>query len=319
VPKPPLFINSSLYGINYLNCSVDALYSDPTLYVEGQKRFQERFTTDIVPNPVYLVGEALQFGTTQKIQERTAPVLKNTYYEATGKMPGLKSSFDHPFYGYYLEASRLMKEAFPNKQLAAFVTSPVDYGIMVFGTLKWIDMLLFDKRTFDEWLEAFADYHNKFKKTLAQCGVDIFITSNVFLNNLIIPDEMITRTLIPHLNTLIDPNYPAIIHSTFMPVTECVKRLEGLKSGMGYLLGEQDDFGQMRQMVSGRKMLVGNLGSEYLFKKTPETIERKVASIMAEMKDDENFILSTSGADLNLATTEQQLSSIYRGIEYYGN
>ena len=313
----PLFINSSLYGLNFVDASPAQIYTDPKIYVEGQLGFQEKYPTDMVPCPVYLVGESLQYGSVVKVQNETAPILKKTYYEGSGKMPLAIPNFSSPFYDYFFETVALMKKEMPDKYLLAFVTSPVDYGIMVFGTIKWLDMLLFERELYDYWLHAFTVYHNKFKEILVGMGVDRLITSNVFMNNRIIPDKLIGGHIIPKLNEWIDPSYPTIIHATFMPVLECVKRLESLDSSWGYVLDESDDLSEVVDYLSKPKIIAGNLGSEYIYKKTPATIEKMVYKALTSMKRYDKYVLSTSGADMNLKTSNEQLLSIYRGIERY--
>lgn len=311
------FISSSLYGYNYTKCTMEQYFSDATYYIEGQIEFQNRFPTDIIPCPVYIVGEALQFGATQKVKALTAPTIWKYSDEVKRVSIDEPLNLEHDYFEYMFKCCEGLKLNFPDKQLLAFISSPLDFGIMVFGLPKWLEMLLFEEDLFFKWLKKFIDYHNEYKNALVHNGVNYIAISNVFINNKIISLMIIKEKIIPFLNEHNDPQIKTIIHSSFMPLTATIKCLEDLDTGSGYVINESDDITEVANLLNSDKLLVGNIGSEYIYKKTPETIINKTYDVLSKTHDIERFVLATTGADLALDTSEEQIYSIYKGIERY--
>jgi len=315
--KRPLFISSSLYGSTYTKCNMEAYYSNPTNYVEGQLGFQNDFETDIIPLPTYIIGEALQFGARQKIKTMTAPTIWQYADEARNVSIKDELNFSHYYYDYMFSCGEELNYIFPDKEILAFISSPLDFGVMIFGLPKWLEMLLFEEEVFFEWLKRFIDYHNEYKKRLAATGVGFLCVSNVFLNNKIVNRKIIINKILPFLNQHLDESVPSIIHSSFMPLTATINCLEGLTSSIGYVVNESDKIVDIGKSIKEEKLLIGNIGSEYMYKRTPDTIERKTVEVLEDTSDVNQFILATTGADLDLRTSHDQIKGIYRGLNRY--
>ena len=315
-----VFIGSSFYGINYVNATPERYFSNPALYLEAQKRFQERFPVDIISCPVSLAGEFAQYGAEIRYQKTTAPIIKQTPYER-----GFNSSrwrnldMNSEYYAYMCRSTSKLRGYFSDKPILANVISPVDYGLMIYGMDQWIQMLLFDKNQFYEELAGFIRIHDRFKRALKQAGADLMVMTNVMMNNRIISDRIIHGEILPFLKEHMDQTIPLLIHSTFMPIEESIKNLNELESTSGYVINGRDLLSSINNKVNSESLIAGNFGSENLYRKSPETIEKRTYSLMSEMSDREKFIVSTAGADLNLETTEEQVHAIFKGVKRYEN
>jgi uroporphyrinogen-III decarboxylase len=317
IANRPLFICSSFYGLKYTNATPEEYYNSPRLYLDAQIHFQKLYPTDIIPSPVFIIGEAQQFGSTINFINATGPSLKNAAYDLNPNIKLIDPSTETKYHEYLYNTNNLLKKTFPEKSILSFIISPIDFGIIIFGILKWIDMYVFERELFFHWLKKFIDYNYRFSKQLMESGTELLVLSNIFLNNRILPEEKIKNDIVPFLEKNTPKEIKYIIHSSFMPVSESIKYLETLHYTRGYIMEIRDKTDSIIKQVDQQKILAGKVNADFMFKKFPSTISRSVVKVLEEMEGRENFILATTGSDLNIATTDEQIKAIYKGAALY--
>ena len=92
--RRPFGMQLSMYGQNYVDCSMKDYFQRPEFYFAGQSAIVEKFSPDIITTPFALTYDGEAFGSVLKYYDNSPPQVKepaiNSYREIKNlKIPAL--------------------------------------------------------------------------------------------------------------------------------------------------------------------------------------------------------------------------------------
>lgn len=320
--RPAVSMTLSLYGAKMINAPLKEYYSHARLYAEGQQAVSETFDADILFTPFTLASIGEAFGSQLVFFDThppniTVPGCKSAERVASlAKNPLIQEKSVH----YHMEATELMKK-YNNKKAAigGVFLSPADLPAMIMGMEGWLNTLLFEKKEANIILESMIEFFVNTANAFFQAGAHLLVLPMAFCNPHIVTRSMVEKFLIPVLKEAFrQVEGPIVLHHVGLPLSPFLEQLKNLPNVVGYALDRSDSFSKARETLGTTPVLLGNIDGPTLYRYSPEDIMTRCQRIYENRKNDNYFILATSGADIPLQTPEENIHALVKTAAAYG-
>lgn len=316
--RPPLSLTLSLYGLKYAGVSNEVYYTDYKFYVKGQEAIIDIFEPDILFPPFALALEGAAFGSVLKFNPKTPPNIMKPFITSKEELDKLKEPDieNSPYLMYIRNSIKTLKSKYGTTHpIAGVVTSPIDILSLVLGIEIWLDILLFDKNTALKLLETAKAYFVKYANKLIEDGANFIVIPGMFCNPKIVTKEIVEKIAVPVFKDCFkEIKAPIVMHHGGNPILPFIEYYKEMPNVIGFLFGITDNMNDAVKKINKGTIVMGNIDGPLMCKMNEKQIETYVSAIMNNMKNYEHFIFATSGADISLETTPEQIKAIKKGM-----
>ncbi len=314
----------SLYGAQLTGRPVSDHYSDPDAYAEGQQAVWETIQPDILFGPFCLpvLGEA--FGSQLKYLDEQAPNLKTPAARTPAEVAALPvpDVDSHPRLLYLRKAVRRMADRFGDEAIIAQpVLSPMDLPVMIMGLEEWLNILLFDPEGLRRVLAVTTDFCQQWAEALLADGATCLVYALACINPAIVTREVAAEKALPvYREAFRRVPGPVVVHHTGAPFLSFVDLFRDAPGNMvGLCVHHTDGLREARERAGEACVLFGGLDGSCLDSMSVEEVEKQCADLLTDRADDPRYILSTSSADVPLATPEENILCLREAVEREAN
>lgn len=312
--RRPFSLVMSMYGARLAKQPLEAYYTSPELYLQGQKAVHTALAPDILFAPFALALEAGAFGCEIVFLEDNPPNVKKPLFKDLEEAVDMKRPTlgESPQLEYLLESTRLLAQEFgTDVPIAACVSAPVDLPAMLLGVDGWLETLLFQPLVLAAVMEQCTAHFVEYCSALLENGAAFIACPLMFVNPRIVSPDIAEDTVIPLLKTAFAqiPG-PIVFHHGGNRLSKFMHLFQGLPNVAAYVLDERDSFTEARQVLGEHTPLLGNISGPHLSKRPPEEIASRTRALLEDRRDDPHFILCTSSADVPWGTPMENLLAV---------
>jgi uroporphyrinogen decarboxylase len=303
----------SLYGCRLTDCSPEAYYRDPALYLAGQKAVVAKFDPDIVFAPFALALEAEAFGSTlswvpfgpPNVRKPIAPPASDA-----ANLPRVDPKTNRSLACLVESAALLAREFRGDRPVAAILTAPTDLPAILLGIDRWLDLLLFDQETAKAYLHIAEEHFVALGSALFEAGVAFVAIPVEFANPAILTDRLIRELTLPSLERAFGrlPG-PIVFHHGANPLAEQLGMFVTLPNVLGFAIDERDDPGTARKKLGPERLILAGPAGPRLNRRTIPIIRSAIARLLANRADDPRVVIASSAADIPWDTPEENITA----------
>lgn len=311
VDRVPVFAVLGAYGGKLAGIDLKTVYSDASAWVAGQQAAQDRFGFDLVLSVFDYTTIAEAFGSQVSWFEEQPPNMKRPAVKTAAEalllaLPDPETSGRLPF---VLEATRRLADRYKGTvPVFGVLPGPGILPSLLIGLESWIETVLFDQTTALKLLEHTGQFYARWANALLQAGADALVVTEGMAAAEIAPRSLFADLFLPHLQTtfsLIDG--PKVLHQTGGRINPVLDLLPGLPGLVGVAIGSKDDLSEARQLLGPDLTIIGNLDNLSIPAAPPEKLYQISMACLRTAVPAGPFILSTSGADVPLTSSAEQL------------
>ena len=199
--------------------------------------------------------------------------------------------------------------------LCAIVSSPLDLPVMMMGLGNWLDLLLSDYETAKQLIDKTSVFFLKLTNILFEKGATGVVLPTIFLNPTIVTDYIANDLLDYCKNIFTQTAGPIFLHSGGARMTPFLKMYNNLPNVAGCVLNSDDNIAEAREFLPSGQVILGNIEGPDLVLHSPEKIYDMTIKKCQEMKNDNHFILGSSGADIPYNTPIENLKAISQALK----
>lgn len=317
--RPAVFMLLSLYGARMTGCPLEKYYSDPEMYLEGQKRTVQSFQSDVLTSPFAIGKEILAFGGSVRFYENQPPnIIRNPISRDTSldciQWPDINQN--HHLL-YFRDSVRRMAEVFGKAYpLAAPWLGPFELATGLIGLERLMEMVVFKDPQLEGFLRAVAQYTIDWGNTLLGDGATFLVHPATFSNTAVITPSIATQVVAPLLaDTYSQINGGIVFHHGGGRIGPFLGIYGQLPHLAGVVVDQGDDLLEARAQLGEQRLLMGNLDGPGLMFQTPEQIHSLCMEKLHQMSGDRRFILSTTSADISYDTEPDQIMAIRQAVD----
>lgn len=318
IDKRGISLLLSLYGAKLTQISLENYYTNPNLYLEGQKAIYESFKPDIIFGPFALPLLGKAFGSDVKFMNRFSPNLGRPAIKSAKEFSKLHSPDikTNPEVLYFTESIRLLKKEFKDDLAIAPITlSPIDLGVLVLGMDEWLNTVLFDDKNFQKYIDLFMPFCVNFANALLEEGGTALIIPAMFSNPFIITKDLLAEKTVPILKNFFNQlKGPVVFHSGGAPLTPFIDLYKDLPKVVGFVINGYEDIALARKKINSTQVIIGNIEGPDFSKYTAEELFEESKKVLELTKDDPYFILGTCGADIPFNTPKEKIQALIDAI-----
>ncbi len=316
--RPPFFLNASLYGARLTGASLEDYYARAAVYAEGQVAVRDIFAPDLLISPFFVpaIGEA--FGSSWRISGNQAPNVVQfaaRTAEAMLKLP-LPDVDSHPRLVYLRETIRILSKTYAGEvPIFGVLVSPSDIPPLVIGLEAWLDALLFEPNLAQALLDRLTPFFVDLAKAMfADGATGVALTANL-ANRYIVTPEVAQALTLPSLRqALAELPGPVILHHGGCPLVDQLARFTGLPNVVAYVIDVGEDPGVARRALGPGPVVMGNLNGPGLVNHFPGEVQALCERAFTQRGEDRQFILATSGADIQIDTSPECIAAITEAV-----
>ena len=279
---------------------------------------REFFSPDLLISPFFTAAIGEAFGSRWRARSRQAPNLVQfaaPAAEAMLRLP-LPDVDSHPSLLYLREALRILARTYAGQvPIFGVLVSPVDIPPLVIGLEAWIDALLFQPPVAQAVLDRVTPFFVDLAKAmLADGATGLALTANL-ANAAIVTGEVAGTLTLPALNRALgEVPGPIILHHGGCPLVEQLGRFQGPPNLVAYVVDAGEDLGAARRALGPGPVVMGNLDGPGLVHLSAEQVRSRCDEALAQADGDRQFILATSGADLQFDTPHPCIAAITEAV-----
>jgi len=266
------------------------------------------------------IGEA--FGSQVRVFEDQAPnVRRPAVASAAGwKRVVIPDPATHPRLTFLAETvARMAAEHRGQVPVAVPLPSPVDLPALVMGLEAWLEAVLFEPALAGSILEDAIGFFVGLANGLFQAGAAFVVVPTGMTAPRVATRELVSSFAVPGLARAFSRlKGPVVLHHVGAPMLGTLDLLTGLPGVVGFAVDEADDPAQVRALIGPERVLFTGLTSLSLPALPPEEVERRCRVLLEGLRHDPRVVLYTTGADVPLATTPEQIGALRRAAEAVG-
>lgn len=321
VDRVPVFAVLGSYGGKLAGIDLKTLYSDAAAWVTGQQKAQDRFGFDLVLSVFDYSTIAEAFGSQVAWFDDQPPNMKRPAVQTAAEalclaLPDPEKSSRLPF---VLEATRRLAAQYQGTvPVFGILPGPGILPSLLIGLENWIETVLFDQPTALKLLEHTGRFYVNWGNALLQAGADCLVVTEGMAAAEIAPRSLFADLFLPHLQQTFNViNGPKVLHQTGGRINPVLDLLPGLPGLAGVAIGSKDDLTEARQLLGPDLTIIGNLDNLSIPTTSPEKLYQISRACLRTAAPCGPFILSTSGADVPLASSAQQLEALLTASRDY--
>lgn len=316
----PLSLTLSLYGAGLTNSPLYDYYTDPVKYVNGQKKVFEVIHPDIIFSPFSLPFYGKAFGSEIIFLEEQPPNLKRPIVRKNEDLKSLdlKKAINSAEVNYFIHSTEgLSKELGDEAIIAAIAMSPFDMPVMLMGLENWLDLLLTDYDEANKLIEKLSAFFIQLTDMFFAAGASMVVLPGIFINPKIITAKLAEEVAENVNETFGQVKGPLVLHSGGAKMQSFLDSYKGLNNVAGFVINSDDNLKKVREKLTGKQVIVGNIEGPDLEKMSVREISDKTLEICDNFSSDKNFIFGSSGADIPYNTPIENILAIKRELESY--
>jgi len=318
-----VILTLSLYGARLTNCPLSKYYTDPESYVKGQNAVYKQFEPDVLFAPFELPLLGAAFGSVIKIFDNQPPNIIKPIIDSADEFTSLSipDVDSEPGLTYIRDCLRSMAKQFsPDVPVAAIALSPLDLPVLIMGIDSWLETLLFQKQLAIKILKICIDHFIQWTDALFRDGATFVVLPISFANMRIITPKIANEIAIPYLTEAFSKvKGPLVLHHVGTSILGSLEILKTLPNVAGFCVGKEDKLSKAREIIGPGPVLLGNIDGPGLLGREPSGIFKQVTAMLDGRKDDPNYIVATSAADIDLETPIENIQAIVDAVRAYGN
>jgi uroporphyrinogen decarboxylase len=215
--------------------------------------------------------------------------------------------------------SGLIQQLGTQVPVAPLVPSPIDMPLMMLGMEKWLHTFLFEPRKTQQILALTTPYFIQRCNRLFAMGAPFLVTSGIFTNPGVLTRELVQSTAIPFIQKAFSQlDGPVILHSGGKKIAPFLDLLAALPQVAGFVLSSGEDMRHARNKVGEDPVLAGNIDGPTLHQLSAEAIYTRSLALLDEVEEDSRCILCTSGADIRMETSVENIHALLRAAQDHG-
>jgi uroporphyrinogen decarboxylase len=318
--RRPFTVLCSLYGSRLTGTSLEEHFSNPKLYVDGQSAVLETFTPDILFSPFFMAAFGKAFGSELKPLKNQAPNLKRpaaiTPKEVSRlQIPNIDSSASLV---YLRESLNLLHQKHGHEvAIAAIALSPVDLPVMIMGMEAWIETVLFDRdgvrRVLDITLPFCVSFINALFKDGASCVIfpAPFLTTNI-------ASRALTESLYSYYTDFFAQiTGMVIVHHVAGKILANMDLLLQTPDNVKGVVLFQDEYEKFQKKIP-EKIFFSGPEAISLLTRSDQQIRQTCSDLLKAKQNDSNFILTTTGPDIQPETPVDKIDILRQTVENEG-
>lgn len=320
-PVGPLL---SLYGARLTSCPTPEYYQRAEAYAHGQAAVNGLFHPDVIFGPFATALEAAAFGAAEDFGRDRPPVISTGVIHSAAEAHRLvvPDPDSHPRLVYMRDALTGVAKACGREAIvAAPALSPLDLPALLLGLDAWLDALLFDPDAASRIVERTMAHFVRWSNTLLSAGADIVVVPIVFSNPSIVGRrvaESFGRNALREAIAAVQG--PVVLHHGGARLSPYLSLFADLGPNVvGFALGEGEDMTAARAAIGTGRLLFGNIDGPRLPQRSSEEIAAACASVLQAARDDPQFVLGTSNADIPLDTPPSRVFAMIDSVRASGD
>lgn len=318
--RSPFTVLCSLYGSRFTGASLEEHFSNPKLYVDGQSAVLETFTPDILFSPFFMAAFGKAFGSELKPLKSQAPNLKrpavtNPKEVSNLKVPDIDSNASLV---YLRESLNLLHKRHGHEvAVAAIALSPVDLPVMIMGMDAWMETVLFDHDGLRRVLDITLPFCVSFINALFMDGASCVIFPAPFLTTNVVSRDL-TESLYSYYTEFFAQITGMVIvhHGAGKILANMDLLLQSPDNVKGFVLF-QDEYEKFQKKIPD-KILFSGPEAISLLTKPDQQIRRTCSDLLNVKQNNSNFILTTTGPDIQPETPIDKIDILRQAVENEG-
>jgi uroporphyrinogen decarboxylase len=317
--RRPFTVLCSLYGSRFTGASLEEHFSNPKSYVDGQSAVLETFAPDILFAPFFMTAFGKAFGSELKQIKSQAPNLKRpavtTPREVSSlTVPDINSDSSLM---YLRESLRLLYKRHGHETaIAAIALSPVDLPVMIMGLDAWMETVLFDHDGVRRVLDMTLPFCVSFANALFEDGASCVIFPSPFLTTNLASRDL-TEFLYPYYTVFFAQLTGMIVaHHGAGKILANMDLLLKSDNVKGFALF-QDEYEKFERKVPDKIFFSGPEAISFITQ-PKQVIKQQCADLLRIKHDDGNFILASTGPDIQPETPVDKIDILRQAVENEG-
>ncbi|HNV71184.1 MAG TPA: uroporphyrinogen decarboxylase family protein [Candidatus Ozemobacteraceae bacterium] len=320
--RPPFGLVLSLYGAQLIDSRLEDYFRDPDAYTRAQERILDLFHPDILFGPfaLALLGEA--WGSQLKFQKEQAPNVKRPAAKTVSEFLALPEPDieGHPSLKFLRESVRGVVRKTQGRAVVAMpMMSPIDLPALILGLETWIELFLLHPHDVDAVYERTSRFTAKWCQAIMSEGVGCLVMPAPMLSCSLLPLHMIESRSLPLYREFFSTNsFPTLIHhggERLLPSLLLAARLP--PSVIGFAADARDSLGEVRSLVGPNRVVIGGIEGPQLHAQREDALREQTRLILTDRQDDPHFIFCTTGADVSVHASVDQIRAIADTIEHF--
>ncbi|MBU0935239.1 MAG: hypothetical protein KKI09_08960 [Spirochaetes bacterium] len=316
--RVPYGLVTSVFGARLADLPLADYFSQPELYVRGQRAAVALLDPDVVFTPFLFAYHAAAFGAPVGAQPQAAPNVGKPPYSTVAaalEVP-LPDPYKDAGLGYLLGAARAMAAEYGGQRLlVAPLIAPVDLPILLIGMENWLDALLFDKAAAAALAEKCLEHFRGMAEAYAAAGVNMLSCPVMMANPELLDMDNLRKLALPilHQAFAFSP-VPLVFHHGGNRLSGSLSLYTNLPNLAGFLLSPQDSLDAARKEAGPDCLLLGNISGPHFDAYGVDGVQRQVEALLHSMRGDQRWMLCSSGAELPWRTDPAVLEAVKQVI-----
>jgi len=312
----------SLYGARLTNCPLEEYYTDPVAYARGQSAVRETFQPDVLFSPFAFASIGAAFGGDLHFFADQAPNIRRPAIQSVEEWDTLvlPDPDTHTRLLFFREAIRRMTAEHQGQiPVAAVLPTPIDLPALVMGMEIWLEIVLFDIGGAQRIMDKAVPFFVRLANSLLSDGATFIASTCAFASPAIVTRDIATAFAQPVLEkALAQLKGPMVLHHGGAQILRHLDLLAGLPSTVAFALDHKENLDQARQVVGPNTVLFGGPCGPNLGRIASAQVESECRAILEGRRQDAHFVLFTSGADIPLDTSPENIHAIRNTAESFG-
>jgi uroporphyrinogen decarboxylase len=311
----------SLYGARLTGCPLNRYYTDSQLYARGQAAVMDRFQPDLLFSSFSFASVGAAFGGEPYFSGNQAPNLRRPAIQAPEAWDTLTwpRHDTNPHLLYFQETIQRMVEAHGSEVLvAAPVVPPFDVPILVMGIEGWLRLVLTDRHRARGVLEKCIPFFVEMANSYFAAGAACVVAPCGFMSPSVVTREIAEHFSRPALAAALPQlKGPIVLHHVGAPILAHLDLLTGLPSTLGLAVDREDDLDRTRTIAGPDLTIFGGPSVFRMSGYTAREVEDDCRTLLENRRQDERFILCTTGPDLPWETPPENIEALRRAVESF--
>jgi uroporphyrinogen decarboxylase len=319
--RVPLFLLLSLYGAKELQIPIKEYFSKPELVAKAQLAMKEKYRNDCLYSLFYAPIEIEAFGGEVIFADdgppnSGEPFLKSFEQITQLEIPEVK---EIKCLQRVLEATELMKKSVGDETpIIGVVLSPFSLPIMQMGFEKYLELLLFREKEFEQLMRI----NEEFCVSWANAQLEAGATAICYFDPMASP-TMVERTrylATGHriakrtLARIKGPTATHLASGITLPVVDDIA-----ETGTALLgFSDKDDLVALKEATRDKLCLIGNFNGIAMPNWTTKDVEANVKNVIGKAGNGGGLILSDNHGEIPWQVPEEVLHEIAEAVGRFG-
>jgi uroporphyrinogen decarboxylase len=319
--RVPLFLPLTMHGAKELGTTIKDYFSKADYVSEGQIILQKKYDNDCYMPFFYAGIETEAFGGTTIFREDGPanagnPIIKDKTEIQKLKVPAVNKT---SALQKSLKTIKLLKKNAKNKiPIVGTVISPFSLPIMQMGFEKYIDLLYFHKKEFNQLMDVNMAFCVEWANAQLDAGASFIIYFDPMSSTTIIPRDLYIETGYP-ISKQIFSKIKGSCATHFasgncLPISDLVRE----NNAAAVCTSVKEDIAEIKQVFNKKLTVVGNLNGIEMRRWTVNETYKKVKETIVKAAPGGGFILSDNHGEIPIQVKEETLLAIAESIKKFG-